>query len=286
MKTVNSVTDTLKNKIEQSVLYIVATPIGNMSDITYRAVKVLTEVDFIAAEDTRVTGKLLSQLDISKPMVSYHEHNKNTKHDYIIERIKSGESCALVTDAGTPAISDPGFDLVKLCIAENIKVTSIPGASAVITALTLAGIDTAQFMFLGFLNKLSKEKIEKIHTYDCTLVFYEAPHRIKETLKELHDLLGDRKITLCRELTKLNEEIIYTTLNQAIILYETIDPRGEYVIIIDGSADELPFWYGMSVSEHAEYYMTVMNYTKNDAIKAVARDRKVSKNTIYKEFIN
>jgi len=280
------VTDTLKNKIEPSVLYIVATPIGNMSDISYRAVKVLTEVDFIAAEDTRVTGKLLSQLEISKPMVSYHEHNKNSQHNFIIERIKSGESCALVTDAGTPAISDPGYDLVKICIAENIKVTSIPGANAAITALTLAGLDTNHFMFIGFLNKVSKDKIEKIQTYDCTLVFYEAPHRLKETLKSLCDLLGDRKITLCRELTKLNEEIIYTTINQAIILYETIDPRGEYVLVIEGGTDELPFWNGMSVEDHADYYMNTLNYTKNEAIKAVARDRKVSKNTIYKEFIN
>ena len=279
-------TDTSKNKIEASVLYIVATPIGNMADISYRAVKVLSEVDFIAAEDTRVTGKLLSQLDISKPMTSYHEHNKNSQHKYITDRIKSGESCALVTDAGTPAISDPGYDLVKSCIAENIKVTSIPGANAAVTALTVAGLDTSQFMFIGFLNKLDKSKIEKIQTYDCTLVFYEAPHRLKETLGDLYNLLGDRKITLCRELTKLNEEIIYTTINEAGKLYDTAEPRGEYVLIVDGGVDELPFWNDMSVTEHAEYYMNVMNYTKNEAIKSVAKDRKVSKNTIYKEFIN
>ena len=280
-------TDTSKNKTEASVLYIVATPIGNMADISYRAVKVLSEVDFIAAEDTRVTGKLLSQLDISKPMISYHEHNKNSQHNYITDRIKSGESCALVTDAGTPAISDPGFDLVKSCIAENIKVTSIPGASAVITALTVGGLDTSQFMFIGFFNKLDKAKIEKIQTYDCTLVFYEAPHRLKDTLDDLYNLLGDRKITLCRELTKLNEEIIYTTINDAVTLYETAEPRGEYVLIVDGNAnEELPFWTDMSVTEHADYYMNVMNYTKNEAIKSVAKDRKVSKNTIYKEFIN
>lgn len=288
MKTVNSVTDTSKNKIEPSTLYIVATPIGNLSDITFRAVKVLSEVDFIAAEDTRVTGKLLSALDISKQMISYHEHNMNDKHDYIIKRIKSGESCALVTDAGTPAISDPGYNLVRLCIDENIKITSIPGASAAITALTLAGIDTSQFMFIGFINKLDKSKIERISTYDCTLIFYESPHRIKETLKLLYDLLGKRKMTICRELTKLNEELIYTTTTEAVHLYDKVEsePRGEYVIVIEKGIDETPFWIGLSVTEHAAYYTNNLNYTKNEAIKAVARDRKVSKNQIYKEFIN
>lgn len=280
----NSVTDISKNKIEQSTLYIVATPIGNMSDISYRAVKVLSEVDFIAAEDTRVTGKLLSHLDISKPMISYHEHNKNSQHDYIIERIKSGESCALVTDAGTPAISDPGYDLVKLCIAENITITSIPGANAAITALTLSGFDTTRFMFIGFLNKLDKNKIEKLHTYDCTLIFYESPHRLKDTLNRLCELLGDRRLSICRELTKLNEEIKYTTLNEAVKYYDTIEPRGEFVLIIEGGTDEQAFWTEMSITEHVTYYTNTLDYKKTEAIKAVARDRKVSKNTIYKEF--
>lgn len=279
-------TDISKNRIEPSVLYIVATPIGNMADITYRAVKVLTEVDFIAAEDTRVTGKLLLQYGISKSMVSYHEHNKNSQHDYIVGRIKSGESCALVTDAGTPAISDPGYDLVKLCIANQIKVTSIPGSNAAITALTLAGLDTSQFMFIGFINKLNKSKLEKLHTYDCTLIFYESPHRIKETLKVLCELLGNRQMTICRELTKLNEEIIYTTIEQAIIFYNETEPRGEFVLIVDGGIEEQPFWNDMSVGEHVAYYINTLNYSKNEAIKAVAHDRKVSKNTIYKEFFN
>lgn len=281
---VNLVIDISKNKIEQSTLYIVATPIGNLSDISYRAVKVLSEVDFIAAEDTRVTGKLLSHLDISKPMISYHEHNKNSQHGYIIDRIKSGESCALVTDAGTPAISDPGYDLVKLCIAENITITSIPGANAAITALTLSGLDTAQFMFIGFFNKLDKNKIEKLHTYDCTLVFYESPHRLKHTLIQLNELLGDRNISICRELTKLNEEIKYTTLNEAIEYYDKTEPRGEFVLVIESGADEQAFWAELSINEHMTYYIETLSYKKTDAIKAVARDRKVSKNTIYKEF--
>lgn len=278
-----------KNKIEAGVLYLVATPIGNLADLSERAIKVLSEVDFIAAEDTRNTAKLLTYLGISKPMVSYHQHNRTERGDVICDRLKNGESCALVTDAGTPAISDPGEDLVRLCAERGIKVTFIPGACAAIAALALSGMFTGRFAFEGFVSGAKGERrkrLDELKNDERTLIFYEAPHHLTGTLNDFYNVFGDRRIALCRELTKLNEEIIRTTLSEAIEYYKTNSPRGEYVLILEGgvkAADD--FWTGMTPVEHVEHYIN-SGMDKNTAIKAAAKDRGVPKNEIYKEFIN
>ncbi|MCD7889781.1 MAG: 16S rRNA (cytidine(1402)-2'-O)-methyltransferase [Oscillospiraceae bacterium] len=222
-----------------SELFVVGTPIGNLGDITYRAVEVLKSVDFVAAEDTRVSAKLLSYLDIRKPMVSYHEHNHKYSGESIIKRILDGESCAVVTDAGMPCISDPGEDLVRLCAENNIPVTVVPGPTALISALAVSGLDTSRFAFEGFPSVAKRSRNElfaKCALEERTLIFYEAPHKLVETLGDLYKFFGDRKITLCRELTKLHEEIIRTTLSEAQSLYNDEDrkPRGEYVLIVEG----------------------------------------------------
>ncbi|MBQ3589743.1 MAG: 16S rRNA (cytidine(1402)-2'-O)-methyltransferase [Clostridia bacterium] len=278
-----------KNKIVGGVLYLVATPIGNLSDITERALKVLENVDFVAAEDTRNTGKLLAYFGISKPMVSYFEHNKRGRGEVILEKLKNGESCALVTDAGTPAISDPGEDLVRLCAENDVVVTSIPGCCACVNALALSGLATGRFCFEGFLSTNKNERLERLNSIKSdtrTTIFYEAPHKLVKTLEDILDIFGDRKIALCRELTKINEEIIRTTLSGAISYYEQNAPRGEYVLVIEGCDENAlkndAFWSKMSVNEHVEYYIS-QGMKKMDAIKAVARDRDVPKNEIYKE---
>lgn len=282
--------DENKNKTNDGTLYLVTTPIGNLSDITYRAVKVLREVSFIAAEDTRNTKKLLRYFDISKEVVSYYEHNKVSSGNEIVSRLLSGESCALVTDAGTPAISDPGEDLVRLCAENNIPVTAAPGVSAAITALTLSALDTRKFVFEGFLpvqKSERKERLDYIKSENRTLIIYEAPHKLCKTLNDLYATLGERKISLCRELTKLNEEVMRTSLSAAIKHYETNEPRGEYVLIIEGSSDSVirnKFWSNMTISEHVDYYIAE-GMAKNDAIKAAAKDRGVPKNVVYNEYV-
>lgn len=279
-----------KNRVEKGCLYLVATPIGNLADLSERAYKVLSEVDFIAAEDTRNTGKLLSALGISKSMTSYYEHNKKSSGESIIRRLKDGESCALVTDAGTPAISDPGEDIVRECIKEDIKVTSLPGACAVIVALTLSGMDTRRFAFEGFLPVKGKERKNALEELSCekrTLILYEAPHKLKNTLYDLLEYFGDRRIALCRELTKLNEEVMRVTLSEAVSYYNEHDPRGEYVLVLEGSSGSSSkeyFWHDMTVEEHIEFY-TAQGMKKMDAIKQTARDRGVPKNDIYKETL-
>ncbi|MBR2444695.1 MAG: 16S rRNA (cytidine(1402)-2'-O)-methyltransferase [Clostridia bacterium] len=276
-----------KNQIIGGTLYLVATPIGNLSDISERALKVLSEVDFVAAEDTRNSGKLLSYFGISKPMVSYFEHNKRERGLVILERLKAGESCALVTDAGTPAISDPGEDLVVLCSENGVPVTSIPGCSAVVNALALSALPTGRFCFEGFLSTNKNERYERLNEIKNdtrTTIFYEAPHKLIKTLEDLLSVFGDRKITLCRELTKLNEEILRTTISGALRHYEEISPRGEYVLVVEGCttpAGENAFWSDMSIDDHVEYYIS-RGIKKMDAIKAVAKDRGVSKSEIYK----
>lgn len=278
-----------KNKIENGVLYLVATPIGNLSDLSERAIKVLSEVDFIAAEDTRNTAKLLSYLGISKPMVSYYQHNRTERGEVICQRLKNGESCALVTDAGTPAISDPGEDLVKLCAEKDIKVTFIPGACAAIAALALSGLFTGRFAFEGFISRAKgerRERLSELANEQRTLIFYEAPHHLKETLEDFYKAFGNRKIALCRELTKLNEEITRTTLLAAIDYYKENAPRGEYVIVIEGAIKPLNnFWENMTYTEHVRYYMDG-GMDKNNAIKTAAKDRGVPKNEIYQSVIN
>ncbi len=278
-----------KNQIENGVLYLVATPIGNLADLSERAVKVLTEVDFIAAEDTRNSSHLLSYLGIKKELISYFEHNKRERGEIIAARLAAGESCALITDAGTPAISDPGEDIVALCAKKGIKVTSIPGACAAITALTLSALPTGRFVFEGFLSAVKnerKKRLEFLSHEERTMIIYEAPHKLKGTLDDLLDAFGERRITLCRELTKLNEDIHRTTISGAIAHYNEIAPRGEYVLIIEGKADggSEEFWQSMSIPEHVEYYIS-QGESKKDAIKSAARDRKVAKNEVYKEMI-
>lgn len=280
--------DQEKNKIEPGVLYLVATPIGNLADLSERAVKVLANVDFIAAEDTRNTAKLLSYLNISKPMVSYYQHNRTERGEVICKRLSEGESCALVTDAGTPAISDPGEDLVRLCAEKNIKVTFVPGACAAIAALALSGLFTGRFAFEGFVSGAKGERrkrLDELKNDDRTLIFYEAPHHLLNTLKDFYTVFGDRKISLCRELTKLNEEIIRTTLSAAVEYYTQNSPRGEYVLVIEGGEKKKDdFWVSLTPIEHVDFYIN-QGMDKNSAIKAAASDRSVQKNEIYKEYL-
>ena len=282
-----------KNQIQASTLYLVATPIGNLADLSERAIKVLSEVDFIAAEDTRNTGHLLSYLHIQKPLVSYHEHNKRERGENICDRLQAGESCALVTDAGTPAISDPGEDLVALCARRGITVTSIPGCCAGITALTLSGLPTRRFTFEGFLsvNKAERKKhLDSLKNEPRTMIFHEAPHKLKATLSDLRDTFGDdRRISLCRELTKLNEEVLRLTLAEAVAYYEENAPRGEYVLVVEGAREDnstaAPFWADMTVPDHVAHYVS-QGMTKKDAIKAAAKDRGVPKNEVYQQVID
>lgn len=280
-----------RNRIEPSTLYLVATPIGNRADLSERAIKVLSEVDFIAAEDTRNTMRLLDMLGIKKPLISYFEHNKRERGEQITERLAGGESCALVTDAGTPAISDPGEDLVALCAEKNLKVTSIPGCCASITALTISALPTARFTFEGFLPMEKKDRrtrLEELSKESRTMLFHEAPHKLRATLSDFLTAFGpDRRISLCRELTKLNEEVLRTTVGEAIAYYEQTDPRGEYVLVVEGataSREDTAFWAELSVEDHVRHYIG-MGMTKNDAIKAAAKDRGVNKNTVYQEMI-
>lgn len=278
-----------KNKIIGGVLYLVATPIGNLSDLSERAVKTLSEVDFVAAEDTRNSGLLLSRFGISKPLVSYFEHNKRERGEIIVERLKNGESCALITDAGMPAISDPGEDLVRLCAEEGIPVTCVPGCCAAVTALCLSALKTERFAFEGFITTNRgdrRERLTALKYEERTMIFYEAPHKLRQTLSDILEFMGDRKISLCREITKLNEEIIRTTVSEAVELYKTKDPKGEYVLVVEGGMKEdKSDAFPEGVSEHVEMYVK-SGMAKMDAIKQVARDRGVSKGVIYKQILD
>ena len=282
-----------KNLTLTSTLYLVSTPIGNLADLSPRAEKVLSEVDFIAAEDTRNTGNLLAAFGIRNSLVSYHEHNKRERGEEIADRLAAGESCALVTDAGTPAISDPGEDLVALCAARGIRVTSVPGCSAGITALTLSGLPTRRFTFEGFLSVNKSERrrhLDSLRGETRTMIFHEAPHKLKATLSDLREAFGDhRRIALCRELTKLNEEILRLTLAEAVTYYEENAPRGEYVLVVEGAeegtTDGAYFWQAMTIPEHVAHYMD-SGMAKKDAIKAAAKDRGVPKNEIYQQVLN
>ena len=285
-----STDQTEKNRIQRGTLYLVATPIGNLGDLSERAVKVLSEVDFVAAEDTRNSMRLLSHLGISKPMVSYFEHNKRERGEQIVERLRGGESCALVTDAGTPAISDPGEDIVALCAEAGIPVSSIPGPCAAIVALTLSALPTGRFCFEGFLPVEKQERrsrLERLASEDRTMIFHEAPHKLKTTLDDLAATFGnDRRISLCRELTKLTEEAMRTTLGDAVAYYETNAPRGEYVLVVEGRPETAATvdWSGTDIAAHVESYIA-SGMSKKDAIKAVAHDRGVHKSVIYKEIL-
>ncbi len=280
-----------RNRTERGTLYLVATPIGNLSDLSPRAVKVLSEVDFIAAEDTRNSMRLLTHLGISKPMVSYFEHNKRERGEQIAARLEAGESCALITDAGTPAISDPGEDMVALCAMRGIPVSSIPGPVASIVALTLSGLPTGRFCFEGFLSTNKAERrarLSELIGEKRTMLFHEAPHKLRATLKDLCTAFGaDRRIAICRELTKLNEEALRMTLAEAVTFYETTDPRGEYVLVVEGSSashQETAFWESMDIPSHVEYYIS-QGMSKMDAVKRAAKDRGVPKNEVYQAVL-
>ena len=278
-----------KNQVVGGMLYLVATPIGNLADLSPRALKVLSEVDFIAAEDTRNSGLLLSRFGISKPMVSYFEHNKRQRGEEILARIEAGESCALVTDAGTPAISDPGEDIVALCAERGVPATSIPGACAAVTALSVSGLPTGRFVFEGFLTTVKGEKrkrLTELSTEERTIILYEAPHKLRGTLDDLLKYWGDRRLSLCREITKLNEEIIRTTVSGAIRLYEETDPRGEYVLVVEGARD-LPSEeknYPEDPSAHVSVLME-SGMERMEAIKSAAKARGLSKSEFYKTLL-
>lgn len=280
-----------KNKVIGGMLYLVATPIGNLYDLSDRAKKVLGEVDFVAAEDTRNSGKLLSCLGIKQEYVSYHEHNRKSRGPEIVARLQAGESCALVTDAGMPAISDPGEDLVRLCVEAGVPVTVIPGACAAVSALALSALATRRFAFEGFLpvpKAERKKRLSEIAHERRTMIFYEAPHKLISTLADLYDCFGDRKISLCRELTKINEEILRTTIKGALAIYEERAPRGEYVLILEGE-EELglaPAQYSssptdeLSPREKVAYYENE-GFSRMDAIKRAAKEMGVPKSELY-----
>lgn len=270
-------------------LYICATPIGNLKDMSPRVIETLREADLIAAEDTRNSIKLLNAFDIDTPMTSYHEYNKVDKAHALIDKLRSGMNIALITDAGTPAISDPGEVLVSMCHENNIPVTSLPGPAALIVALTLSGLPTRRFAFEAFLPSDKKERrriLEELKNETRTIILYEAPHHLKGTLKELYEALGDRRLTLCRELTKKFEEVIPTTISGAMAMYETTEPRGEYVVVIEGmSIKELDrlkadSFADISIEEHIAKYIGE-GMSEKEAIKAVANDRKVPKREVY-----
>lgn len=274
-------------------LYLCATPIGNLEDITYRVVRVLGEVDLIAAEDTRNSIKLLNHFGIKTPMTSYHEYNKIEKGRKLIEKLQSGISIALITDAGTPGISDPGEELVKMCYESGIEVTSLPGPAACITALTLSGLATRRFAFEAFLPADKKEKqavLKELVDETRTIIMYEAPHRLVKTLQELLETLGNRKITVCRELTKKHETAFVTTLQEAAAYYEVNDPKGECVLVIEGRSreelrqEEVAKWEEMSIGEHMDYYMK-QGIDKKEAMKKVAKDRGIAKRDVYRELL-
>ena len=267
-------------------LYIVATPIGNLEDITLRAINTLKDVDLIAAEDTRHTLKLLNHLEISKPLISYHRHNENIKADLLIEELKQGKDIALVSDAGTPGICDPGEAVIKKCIEEEITVISIPGPCAMVNALICSGLDTKEFIFMGFLplnKKNRKEKLEEIKNSTKTIIVYEAPHKLKKTLIDLKEFIGDRKVVLARELTKIHEEYIRENIDSLIDRSEDI--KGEIVLIIEGNKqEEENELLNLSLEAHYNYYEQ-KGLEKKEIIKRIAKDRNVNKNEIYKLFI-
>lgn len=274
-------------------LYLCATPIGNLEDITLRVLRTLKEVDLIAAEDTRNSIHLLNHFDIKTPLTSYHEYNKVDKAYQLVEKMQQGTNIALITDAGTPGISDPGEDLVRICYEQGIEVTSLPGAAACITALTLSGLPTRRFSFEAFLPKEKKERaavLEELKNDTRTLIVYEAPHHLLGTLKELQNALGDRRLTVCRELTKKFETAFQTTFSEAISYYEEQGVRGECVLVIEGrSREELvqeqqQSWEAISVEEHMERYLST-GMDRKSAMKQVAKDRGVGKREIYQMLL-
>lgn len=278
------------------ILYLCATPIGNLDDITYRVLDTLRNVDLIAAEDTRNSIKLLNHFDIHTEMTSYHEYNKYDKAKFLIQKMQEGADIALITDAGTPAISDPGEVLVAECQKAGIKVTSLPGPAACITALTLSGLSTRRFCFEGFLPSVDDKKarrriLEDLKDESRTIIVYEAPHHLIAALKDLHETLGDRRVSICRELTKKFEEVMPTTIEQALSFYSENKPRGEYVLVIEGKSlkqqdeEKRLSWQEMSIQEHMKYYEDA-GVPKKEAMKKVASDRGIGKREVYQALID
>lgn len=277
----------------QGKLYLCATPIGNLEDITYRVLRTLKEVDLIAAEDTRNSIKLLNHFDIHTPMTSYHEYNKIEKAEILIRKMQEGTNIALITDAGTPGISDPGEDLVRMCYEAGIEVTSLPGPAACITALTLSGLPTRRFAFEAFLPSDKKERqavLSELVNETRTIILYEAPHRLLKTLNELLEVLGNRKMTLCRELTKKHETAFASTIEDILKFYESQEPKGECVLVIEGKSraelvqEERARFEEMTIEEHMDIYLK-QGMDKKEAMKAVAKDRGVSKRDIYQALL-
>lgn len=271
-------------------LYLVATPIGNLGDLSPRGVQTLQEADFIAAEDTRVSMKLLNHFDIKKPLVSYHEHNRAAAGQAILARLLAGETCALVTDAGTPAISDPGEDLVRLCGENGVTVQAIPGCCAAVCALAVSGLPTGRFTFEGFLSANKKERREaltRLAAEQRTMVFHEAPHKLRPTLADMLELLGDRPVALCRELTKLHEEIWKTTLGEAVEHYRTAEPRGEYVLVMAGAPAGTAEEEELTLEQAAQraFALTSEGFSASAAAKAAAQGTAYSKSEVYKQLL-
>lgn len=274
-------------------LYLCATPIGNLEDITFRVLRTLKEVDLIAAEDTRNSIKLLNHFEIKTPMTSYHEYNKIEKAYQLVAKLKEGRDIALITDAGTPGISDPGEDIVRICYEEGVPVTSLPGAAACITALTMSGRPTRRFAFEAFLPREKKERaavLEELKTETRTIIIYEAPHHLVKTVTELMDALGDRELTVCRELTKKHEEKMQTTFSALLAYSAENEPRGEYVLIICGRSreemrrEEQASWEGMSLADHMAQYEN-QGIDRKEAMKLVAKDRGISKREVYQGLL-
>lgn len=275
-------------------LYLCATPIGNLEDITYRVLRTLKEVDLIAAEDTRHSIKLLNHFEIDTPMTSYHEFNKYDKAKYLVGEMLAGKNIAIVTDAGTPGISDPGEELVRQCFEAGIEVSSLPGPAACITALTMSGQSTRRFAFEAFLPSDKKERkaiLEELKSESRTIILYEAPHHLLATLKELYEYLGDRSITLCKELTKIHENATKSTIQKLVEKYDNETPKGEFVLVIEGKSleekrqEEIQDFMAMSIEEHMEIYLS-QGVDKKEAMKRVAKDRGVPKRDIYSQLMN
>ena len=274
-------------------LYLCATPIGNLEDITFRVLRTLKEVDLIAAEDTRNSIKLLNHFDIKTPMTSYHEYNKIEKAYQLVAKLKEGQNIALITDAGTPGISDPGEDLVRICSEEGVPVTSLPGAAACITALTMSGRATRRFAFEAFLPREKKERVQVLKELEQetrTIILYEAPHHLKKTLEELKEHLGNRPMTICRELTKKHEEKLQMTIEEALLYYEETDPRGEYVLVLAGKPleeiqkEQQQEWEALTLEEHMAIYEN-QGVARKEAMKLVAKDRGTTKREIYQALL-
>jgi 16S rRNA (cytidine1402-2'-O)-methyltransferase len=283
----------MRNEKMAGKLYLCATPIGNLEDMTFRAIRTLKEADLIAAEDTRNSIKLLNHYDIHTPMTSYHEFNKYDKGHFLVEEMLAGKNVALITDAGTPGISDPGYELVVLCYEAGIEVTAVPGCVAATTALTLSGLPTRRFAFEGFLppdKKEAREVLERLKQETRTTVLYEAPHRLVRTLEALYEALGERHISVCRELTKKHEEIFRTTLSEALSYYKEHEPKGECVLVLEGAdvqalkQQEQQDWMSMDIHAHIELYLK-QGMEKKEAMKQVAKDRGISKREVYQQLL-